>query len=112
MQRRVHLATELRLAIDLDELRCEYQPITDIETGQLRGLEALARWDHPVEGAIPPAEFITVAENAGLINDLGNHIIERVCAQSAAWRQQGFDVPTIVRSLEELQALCDSDIFA
>ncbi len=103
VQRRVHLATELRMAIDAGQLRCEYQPIIDIATGELRGFEALARWDHPVEGSIPPSEFITVAENAGLINDLGNHLIIVICAQARAWRDAGFAVPPISINLSTTQ---------
>jgi diguanylate cyclase (GGDEF)-like protein len=103
VQRRVRLSTELRRAIDRDEIRLEYQPMFDVAGTGLGGFEALSRWDHPIEGAIPPSEFITVAENAGLINELGNSAIEQTCEQSAVWRDLGFDVPTISVNVSTIQ---------
>jgi diguanylate cyclase (GGDEF)-like protein len=103
VQRRVHLSTELRRAIDRGDIRLEFQPMFDLAGTGLGGFEALARWDHPIEGAIPPSEFITVAENAGLINDLGNSAIEQACAQASVWRELGFDVPTISVNVSTIQ---------
>jgi diguanylate cyclase (GGDEF)-like protein/PAS domain S-box-containing protein len=80
------LSTDLRNALDGDELMVFYQPIVDLGTGKVTGLEALARWQHPVRGLLSPAEFIPVAEESNLIIDLGKRLLHMACAQAQEWR--------------------------
>ena len=79
----------LRRALDSDELRLHYQPIYALSTGALVALEALLRWEDPQRGMISPAEFIPIAEQSGLIDALGDWVLEAVCAQQVAWTAQG-----------------------
>ncbi len=71
VRRRFAIETELRRAIDNRHLGLAFQPLVDLNTGRVTGFEALARWNHPEEGPIQPAEFIPVAEESGLIVPLG-----------------------------------------
>ena len=83
------LQTDLRRAIEQGELQLHYQPKVDSRHGQIRGVEALLRWDHPVRGMVPPAVFIPIAERFGLIHQLGNWVIEEACRQLKAWADSG-----------------------
>jgi diguanylate cyclase (GGDEF)-like protein len=83
------LESELRQALATGAVRAAFQPIVDIRSGKVRGLEALARWRHPVRGDISPAEFIPVAEDSGQISALGHAVLEEACAALAGWRSQG-----------------------
>src|SRR5258708_1866041 len=82
----LQLETDLRLAIERHELRVHYQPIVTIESGRLVGFEALVRWQHPIKGLVLPAQFISVAEETGLIVPIGAFVLDHACAQLAAWR--------------------------
>lgn len=77
LQARLELENELRVALESDELRLEYQPIIDLATGRIVDLEALVRWDHPTGRSVGPAEFIPVAEESGLIGPLGRFVLKR-----------------------------------
>jgi diguanylate cyclase (GGDEF)-like protein len=79
------LVEDLRNALRCDELTLVYQPIVDIHTLQVRGLEALARWDHPERGAVSPAQFVAAAERAGLVGDLTRWVLRTACRQMVAW---------------------------
>jgi EAL domain-containing protein (putative c-di-GMP-specific phosphodiesterase class I) len=81
------LSTDLRNALDGDELLLFYQPIVDLGTGKVTGMEALARWQHPARGLLSPAEFIPVAEESNLIIDLGKRLLHMACAQAQEWRR-------------------------
>jgi diguanylate cyclase (GGDEF)-like protein/PAS domain S-box-containing protein len=83
--RRLEIEVELRRAIAGDELRVHYQPIVDLKSGEVRELEALVRWQHPERGLIQPSEFIAVAEQTGLIEDLGEYVLGTACRQLAEW---------------------------
>lgn len=93
--RRVDLETQLRHALKNDEYVVYYQPKICARSGALAGAEALLRWQHPERGVVPPGEFVPLAEECGLITELGARVVEKVCAQMAAWRDEGFDVPKI-----------------
>ena len=79
----------LRRALEGDELRLHYQPIFGLRSGELVALEALLRWEDPEHGMVSPAEFIPVAEQTGLIDALGDWVLEAVCAQQLAWTAPG-----------------------
>jgi EAL domain-containing protein (putative c-di-GMP-specific phosphodiesterase class I) len=88
---RVALEGDLRQAIARDEFGLAYQPIVDLATGRVVGVEALARWDHPERGAVSPARFVPVAEESGLVLPLGRSVLAAACRQAAAWHQDGAD---------------------
>ncbi len=84
---RVNLETELRLAVDAHQFEMHYQPIVDLESGRVAGVEAMVRWSHPERGMLAPAQFIDVAESSGLIVPLGWRVLEDSCKQVAWWRR-------------------------
>jgi EAL domain-containing protein (putative c-di-GMP-specific phosphodiesterase class I) len=81
------LATELRRAVADDQLRLCYQPIVTLHSGELSGVEALVRWQHPTLGLLSPASFIELAEHTGAIGEIGAWVLEESCRQAAAWRR-------------------------
>lgn len=83
----LHLETDLRSAIKKKQIFVYYQPIIDIKHGNIRGFEALIRWFHPERGMISPGEFIPLAEETGLIFDLGRFVFDSVCKQLTNWNQ-------------------------
>ena len=86
---RLSLETQLRRAIPRGELLLHYQPKIEFASGRVVGAEALVRWMRPGVGMVPPAQFIPIAEEIGLIVEIGEWVIETVCAQMAAWRAAG-----------------------
>ena len=82
---RLMLETSLRNALELNQFQLHYQPKIDVETNAVNGVEALLRWTHPERHAVPPAEFIPVAEETGLIVPLGEWALRRACAEAAHW---------------------------
>jgi diguanylate cyclase (GGDEF)-like protein len=79
------LETELRHAIQKDEFHLHYQPIIDLSVGRVASFEALVRWQHPVRGLVPPMEFIPMAEESSLINDIGRLVLEKACERLRRW---------------------------
>ncbi|MEW8505454.1 MAG: EAL domain-containing protein [Candidatus Thiodiazotropha sp.] len=100
---RLMMENDLRRAIDRNELILHYQPIVDIKTRQLKGLEALVRWQHPKQGQVPPGLFIEVAEEIGIIGDIGRWVLHTACHQLAKWDQDNFRVPRISVNLSVQQ---------
>ena len=94
--RRLTLMSALRGAIAGGELRLVYQPKIALDDGRLSGVEALVRWDHPEYGPIPPDEFVSLAERAGLIDVLTHWVLLDAERQSLAWRAEGLKVPVAV----------------
>ncbi len=83
---RLTMESELRRAIEREEIKVLYQPIVRLEDRAIAGFEALARWDHPKMGRLSPAEFISIAEEIGLIVDLGLFMLDRTARQLAVWQ--------------------------
>ncbi|MEX2517130.1 MAG: EAL domain-containing protein [Gammaproteobacteria bacterium] len=95
-QRHLALITELRTAIEENQFVLHYQPQVDIGTGRVSGAEALVRWRHPEQGLMPPAEFIAIAEQTGLIDPLTYLVLEDAVQQCRSWSDQGFEMPVAV----------------
>jgi EAL domain-containing protein (putative c-di-GMP-specific phosphodiesterase class I) len=87
--RRIGLREDLERAIPQRQFELHYQPIVDVDTGDLAGVEALVRWRHPERGLLSPDEFIPVAESTGSIVALGRWILEEACRQAVAWSRVG-----------------------
>jgi diguanylate cyclase (GGDEF)-like protein/PAS domain S-box-containing protein len=85
--RRLEVERELRDAVDRDELALFYQPVVNLRTGGITGLEALVRWRHPERGILDPADFVSIAEDSGLIEPIGRWVQERACRQALEWHQ-------------------------
>jgi EAL domain-containing protein (putative c-di-GMP-specific phosphodiesterase class I) len=83
---------ELRAALSGRELRVQYQPIVSLADGATVGCEALVRWEHPLRGLVPPLEFIAIAEECGLIGEIGQFVLDRACRQAADWRATGHNL--------------------
>ncbi|QMV63089.1 EAL domain-containing protein [Pseudomonas berkeleyensis] len=88
-RQRVELASSLRHALDNHELRVFYQPLHDLQDGSQVGMEALVRWQHPQRGLVPPAEFIPIAEDNGMIGAIDSWVLEQACRQMVRWNAQG-----------------------
>jgi diguanylate cyclase (GGDEF)-like protein len=96
-RRRFSIETELRRALDKDQLKLFYQPLIDLKSGEVSGFEALARWTHEDRGEISPAEFIPVAEESGLILQLGRWAMDKAAQTVASWDKQfGEPLPVYV----------------
>nr|WP_235897668.1 EAL domain-containing protein [Mesorhizobium microcysteis] len=93
---RLQLESDLRRAVERQELRLAYQPIVRLEDRSIAGFEALLRWEHPRRGPIPPADFIPVAESCGLIVQLGLFAMQQAADDLASWQKQIGDVPLSV----------------
>ena len=91
-QDRIHLEMDLGDALEAEELFVVYQPMLDLETEQVVGVEALLRWRHPTRGVIAPDVFIPIAEDSGLIIAIGRWVLEQACNQAAAWRKDGYSI--------------------
>jgi EAL domain-containing protein (putative c-di-GMP-specific phosphodiesterase class I) len=86
-QLRLRLETELRSALQADQISLAYQPIFDLASGRVTAVEALARWSHPQLGPVSPGIFVAIAADAGLSNALTDHLVQRACQQLQHWRR-------------------------
>ncbi|HKY21245.1 MAG TPA: EAL domain-containing protein [Vicinamibacterales bacterium] len=94
---RLQMETDLRNAVDNEELTVAYQPIISLDSGALVGFEALARWEHATQGSIGPTEFIPIAEDTGLIRQIGKFVLTEACRQMATWQRQfGNEAPGVM----------------
>ena len=89
---RLSLSTRLRRAVEQEQWMLHYQPLIDLRSGEMTGVEALIRWPEPNGGLVPPGDFIPLAEEMGLIEAIGAWVIDEVCRQGRAWREQGLDI--------------------
>jgi diguanylate cyclase (GGDEF)-like protein len=111
IQKRAELETDLHDAIERKEFYLVYQPTIALSDMSTTGVEALIRWRHPVRGVIPPDEFIPLAEETGLITEIGKWVLDEACSQGAAWRGAGYAIGMAVnvsaRQLDSDQLIAD-----
>ncbi len=93
---RLDMENELRHALDNDQLRLLYQPKIDLRSGRTDEVEALIRWEHPKKGVISPNVFIPLAEDTGMIADIGYWVFRRACEQNKAWQDDGINLKVAV----------------
>jgi diguanylate cyclase (GGDEF)-like protein len=91
-KKQLALEVELRRAVKNEEWLLYYQPKMDIATSKIKGVEALIRWNHPVKGVLSPFEFLDLAEEQGLIVEIGNWVIRTACKQAKIWADSGLDI--------------------
>ncbi len=108
LMERLSLESGLRLAMERGELTLLYQPKVGVRDGRVSGMEALMRWQHPTQGMISPAEFVPVAEDAGLITAIGEWALRAACRQARAWREQGLPQLRVAVNLSHKQILQES----
>jgi diguanylate cyclase (GGDEF)-like protein/PAS domain S-box-containing protein len=108
LMERLSLESGLRLAMERGELMLLYQPRVGVADGQVSGVEALMRWQHPTQGTISPGEFVPVAEDSGLIAAIGEWVLHTACKQVRAWRDQGLPMLRMAVNLSQKQFLQDS----
>ncbi|MFL6655849.1 MAG: EAL domain-containing protein [Sulfurifustis sp.] len=106
---RLTLEVNLRRALEQNEFSLHYQPQLDLRTGAITGVEALLRWQNPALGAIPPAQFIPIAEETGLIVPIGKWVLRTACAQNVAWQRQGLAPIRVAVNLSARQ-FADDDL--
>jgi EAL domain-containing protein (putative c-di-GMP-specific phosphodiesterase class I) len=85
---KLELRADLEAAVRRSEFVLHYQPIVELGSGQITGVEALVRWKHPERGLVGPDDFIPLAEDSGLINEVGNWVLEQACTQGKRWSKQ------------------------
>ena len=105
---RLRLSEEFRAALDEDQLVVHYQPKVDLTTDQVRGVEALVRWQHPALGLLPPAAFLDRVEEAGLMRAMTRRVLAIALDQAATWRRAGLDLPVAVNL--SASTLVDTDL--
>ncbi|GFZ96217.1 hypothetical protein GCM10008018_48210 [Paenibacillus marchantiophytorum] len=103
--RKLDLENELRWAIAKNQFTLFYQPQVSVETGRIEGMEALIRWNHPILGPVSPGEFIPIAEETGIIMDIGKWVLKEVCLQLNRWLSASLVVPAIAVNLSARQFL-------
>jgi diguanylate cyclase (GGDEF)-like protein/PAS domain S-box-containing protein len=89
---KLSLSTRLRKAVEQEDWALHYQPLINLFTGEMFGVEALIRWPDPAGGLVPPGDFIPLAEEMGLIEAIGAWVVEEICRQDALWRDEGLEL--------------------
>jgi diguanylate cyclase (GGDEF)-like protein/PAS domain S-box-containing protein len=89
---RLSMSTRLRKAVEQKQWMLHYQPLIELSSGRMFGVEALIRWPEPSGGLVPPGEFIPLAEEMGLIEAIGDWVVEEICRQDAQWRAEGLEL--------------------
>ncbi len=111
IQKRAELEMDLRDAIERNEFFLAYQPTLALSDMSTTGVEALIRWEHPQRGVVQPDDFIPLAEETGLITEIGKWVLEHACAQGAAWRKAGYAIGMAVnvsaRQLDDDELIAD-----
>ncbi|MET3696302.1 diguanylate cyclase/phosphodiesterase with PAS/PAC sensor(s) [Bacillus oleivorans] len=105
VKKRLEMERDLRKALERNEFHLVFQPIVDIETKKFTGSEALLRWNHPQYGEVPPAVFIPIAEEIGIIKEIGKWVLHEACRQNARWHRLGFRDLTISVNVSAHQLL-------
>lgn len=100
---RIELERDLRHALERNEFVLHYQPQYGLADGRVIGVEALVRWQHPQHGLVSPARFIPIAEETGLIEEIGLWVMRQACSQMQDWRKAGVDVPRVAINLSARQ---------
>jgi diguanylate cyclase (GGDEF)-like protein len=100
---RLTIETDLQHALERNELCLYYQPKLDVRTNKISGVEALLRWNHPTLGLLPPVQFISVAEETGLIVPIGRWVMKTACAQAVAWQRQGLPLMSMAVNVSPRQ---------
>jgi EAL domain-containing protein (putative c-di-GMP-specific phosphodiesterase class I) len=100
---RLTLESGLRTVLDRSELFLVYQPQMEVSTGRITGVEALIRWKHPELGLTPPDRFIPIAEDSGLILQIGEWVLKTACAQAKAWHDDGLWAVPVAVNVSALQ---------
>ncbi len=100
---RLSVENDLRHAIRHNELELHYQPKLHLKSGGIQSVEALVRWNHPVRGLVSPSQFVPMAEEIGLINELGEWLINKACLQAKQWNEQGLPPIRIAINLSPIQ---------
>ncbi len=103
LMEKIQLQSELRKAIENEEFVVYYQPQVDLDTDKIVGFEALLRWMHPAKGLIMPNEFIPIAEETGLIVQIGTRVLKEACKQLKLWEEEGFQKLTIAVNISARQ---------
>lgn len=101
--RRLQLENDLRVAIAQEQLMVYYQPKVNASSGEVVGMEALLRWNHPRRGFVSPAEFIPVAEECGLINEIGDWVLQQTVLQQRLWQSHGYAIVPVAVNLSARQ---------
>jgi diguanylate cyclase (GGDEF)-like protein len=99
----ISLKTDLREAVARNQLELHYQPQVDIRNGSVVGAEALLRWNHPVQGLIPPLQFIPLAEEMDIISELGKWTLREACRQLTEFKSMGLELPRVTVNISALQ---------
>jgi diguanylate cyclase (GGDEF)-like protein len=111
IRQRMELEMDLRRALERDEFFLDYQPTLSLQDMKPTGVEALIRWQHPIRGVVQPDAFIPLLEETGLITEVGRWVLERACAQGAAWRAAGHEIVMAVnvsaRQLDSDEVVAD-----